>query len=73
MIWILLFFTYILPMILTILVIYHKSSQVTRGGLIGIILISALPILNFFIGYVVGLVSLCESIAINNFLNKRIK
>jgi hypothetical protein len=72
MIWVLIL-TYILPMLLSIAGIYHKSSQVTRGDLIGIILISALPIFNFFIGYVGGLIILCESIAINNFFNTRIK
>ena len=66
-------FTYIIPMILTAVVIYHKSNEVTRGGLVGILLIAALPLFNFFAGYIGGLVVLSESKTINNFFNKRIK
>lgn len=72
MIWILLF-TYIIPMILTATVIYHASDEVTRGDLIGILLISTLPLVNFFFGYIGGLIMLCQSNTINDFLNKRIK
>jgi hypothetical protein len=68
-----LFFTYVLPMILTIIVLYHKSDEVTNGDFIMIVFVSLFPILNFFIGYVGGLIVLCESKTINNFLNKRIK
>jgi hypothetical protein len=64
---------YIIPMILTIVVIYHKSNEVTRGDLIGIILASLVPLFNLFAGYVGGLISLCESKTVNNFFNKRIK
>jgi hypothetical protein len=60
-------------MILTTVVIYHKSNEVTRGDLIGIILVSLVPLFNFFAGYVGGLISLCESKTVNNFFNKRIK
>jgi len=68
-----LFFTYVLPMILTIIVLYHKSDEVTNGDFIMIVFVSLFPILNFFIGCVGGLTVLCESKTINNFLNKRIK
>jgi hypothetical protein len=60
-------------MILTIVVRYHKSNEVTRGDLIGIILASLVPLFNLFAGYVGGLTSLCESKRVNNFFNKRIK
>lgn len=73
MIWILLLFTYIIPTILTIAVLYHKSDKVTRGDLIEIILISLIPLFNFLAGYVGGLVVLCESESINKFFNTRIK
>jgi hypothetical protein len=73
MIWIILLFTYIIPTILTIVTIYHKSNEVTRGDLIGIILISLVPLFNFFAGYIGGLIALCESKSINDFFNKRIK
>ena len=71
--WIILLFTYIIPMILTVVVICNLSNEMTRGDLILIILTASLPILNFLVGYVGGLVALCESKAINDFLNKRIK
>jgi hypothetical protein len=70
---IILTFLYIIPAILSIVVIYHKSNEVTRGDLIGIILASLVPLFNFFAGYVGGLISLCESKTINEFFNKRIK
>lgn len=73
MIWILLLFTYIIPTILTVLVIYHKSDKVTRGDLIEIILISLIPLFNFLAGYIGGLVVLCESESVNKFFNTRIK
>jgi hypothetical protein len=60
-------------MILTVIVICNLSNEMTRGDLILIILTASLPILNFFVGYVGGLVALCESKTINDFLNKRIK
>lgn len=71
--WIILLFTYIIPMILTVIVICNLSNEMTRGDLILIILAASLPILNFLVGYVGGLVALCESKTINDFLNKRIK
>jgi hypothetical protein len=71
--WIILLFCYIIPMILTVVVIYNISNEVTRGDLIGIILAASVPLLNFFVGYVGGLVSLCQSKTINDFLNTRIK
>ena len=70
---ILLIFLYIIPMILTIAVIYHESDEVTRGDLVGIVLISALPLLNFFVGYVGGLIGFCQSERVNDFFNTRIK
>jgi hypothetical protein len=70
---IILTFTYIIPMILTAVVIYHKSNEVTRGDLIWIILVSLVPLFNLFAGYVGGLISLCESKKINDFFNTRIK
>jgi len=68
-----LIFLYILPTILSVVVIYHKSNEVTRGDLIGIILFSMLPIGNFIVGYCGGMLCLLESKAINDFFNKRIK
>ena len=73
MIWIILLFIYIIPTILTTVVIYHKSNEVTRGDLIRIILISLVPLFNFFAGYIGGLVILCESKSFNDFFNVRIK
>lgn len=73
MIWIILLFTYIIPMVLTVAVIYHQSDEVTRGDLVGIVLIAALPLCNVFTGYIGGLVSLCQSKTINDFFNTRIK
>jgi hypothetical protein len=71
--WIILLFTYIIPTVLTVAVIYNQSNEITLGDLILIILISLIPLLNFFVGYVGGLVALCESKTINDFFNKRIK
>jgi hypothetical protein len=70
---IILTFTYIIPMVLTAVVIYNKSNEVTRGDLVGILLVAAVPLFNFFAGYVGGLISLCESKKINDFFNTRIK
>lgn len=64
---------YIIPMILTILVIYYQSTEVTRGDLVGIILLSALPLFNFFAGYLGGLIMICESKKVIDFFNTRIK
>lgn len=68
-----LIFLYILPTILSVVVIYHKSNEVTRGDLIGIILASLVPIFNCISGYIGGLITLCESKTINDFFNTRIK
>jgi hypothetical protein len=48
-------------MILTVAVIYNISNEMTRGDLIGIILAASVPLLNFFVGYVGGLIAVCES------------
>ena len=64
---------YIIPAILSVFVIIHKEDEVTVGELIFIVLLSLLPIVNMFAGYVCGLISLCESKKVNNFLNRRIK
>lgn len=68
-----LIFFYILPAILSIVVIYHKSNEVLVIDLIGIILVSLVPILNLIIGYTGGLIYLRESKTVNDFFNKRIK
>lgn len=72
MIWIILTIFYILPVILTVITIYHKSDKVTRGDLIGIILLSLIPVINWF-GYVGGLITLCKSKTVQDFFNTRIK
>jgi hypothetical protein len=64
---------YIIPAILSVFVIIHKEDEVIVGELIFIVLLSLLPIVNMFAGYVCGFISLCESKKINDFLNKRIK
>lgn len=71
--WIILLFIYIIPMVLTVLVICNISNEITRGDLIKIIIMALLPFLNFFVGYVGGLVAICESKRINDFFNVRIK
>jgi hypothetical protein len=71
--WIILSFIYIIPAILTVVVLYTKSNEVTRGDLTQMILFSLIPLINFLAGYVGGLVTLCESKTINDFFNKRIK
>ena len=64
---------YIIPVILSIIVLYTTSNKVTVANLLVIIIASTIPILNFFIGYVGGLVALSELKTINDFLNTRIK
>ena len=64
---------YIIPAILSVFVILNKTDEATVGDLIGIILISLMPLLNIFAGYIGGLIWFCQSEAVNNFLNKRIK
>jgi hypothetical protein len=64
---------YIIPAILSLFVIIHNEDEVTIGDLIIIILLSLLPIVNLFGGYVGGLIMFCQSEQVNNFLNKRIK
>ena len=66
-------FLYIIPAILTVFVILNKSDEATVLDLIGIILIAILPLVNLFGGYMGGLMWLCESKKVNNFLNKRVK
>lgn len=72
MIWILLF-SYILPGVLTVAVFWHNEEEITRGDLIKIIIVSILPIVNLFIGYLGGFLTLCESKVIQDFFNTRIK
>lgn len=64
---------YIIPAILSVFVIIHCEDEVTILDLIGIILIGLIPILNLIVGYFFGLMKLCQSESINEFLNKRIK
>ena len=64
---------YIIPAILSVFVILNKSDEATVLDLMGIILLSLLPIINLVSGYVGGLIWLCESEKIDKFLNKRIK
>jgi hypothetical protein len=64
---------YIVPVILSIIVIFVKLDSVKVYDLFWIILISMLPFFNLFIGYLFGLVTFCKSTIINNFLNKKIK
>ena len=64
---------YIIPLILSVLVIVNRSEEVTVLDLMGIIVLSLLPILNLVSGYVGGLICICESEKIDKFLNKRIK
>lgn len=64
---------YIIPAILSVFVILNKSDEATVLDLMGIILLSLLPIVNLFGGYVGGLIWFCQSEAVNKFLNKRIK
>ena len=64
---------YIIPAILSVFVILNKTDEATVLDLIGIILISLMPLLNIFAGYIGGLIWFCQSEAVNKFLNKRIK
>ena len=64
---------YIIPAILSVFVILNKSDEATVLDLMGIILLSLLPVINLVSGYVGGLIWLCESEKIDKFLNKRIK
>jgi hypothetical protein len=64
---------YIIPAILSIIVLYTTSSEVTVAKLLAIIVLSSIPLLNFFIGYIGGLVALSESESVNKFFNTRIK
>jgi len=64
---------YIIPLILSVLVIVNRSEEVTVLDLMGIIVLSLLPIFNLVSGYVGGLIWICESEKIDKFLNKRIK
>ena len=63
---------YIIPAILSVFVFINKSDKVTVLDLIGLILISMMPLLNLIVGYAGGLLWLFESNKLN-FLNKRIK
>ena len=49
-------FLYVLPAILSVFVIIHKSDKVTVLDLVGIVLLSLLPIVNMFAGYVLSLI-----------------
>ena len=69
----LLIFLYILPGILTFLVIYHHEEEIVVKDLIKIFLFSIVPVGNLFGGYVGGFFMLVESKRINKILNKRIK
>ena len=69
----LLIFLYILPGILTFLVIYHHEEEIVVKDLIKIFLLSIVPVVNFFGGYLGGFLMLVESKRINKILNKRIK
>ena len=66
-------FLYIIPAILSVFAIIHRSDKVTILDLVGIVLMSIIPLLNLFSGYVGGLICLCESKKVNDFLNRRIK
>ena len=68
-----LIFLYILPGILTFLVIYHREEELVVIDLIKIFLLSIIPVANFCGGYVGGFLMLIHSKRVNNFLNKRIK
>ncbi len=68
-----LIFLYIIPVILSIIVISNKLDEMTIGDLLGIVLLSIIPLVNILTAYVGGLIALCESKKVNNFFNKRIK
>ena len=69
----LLIFLYILPGILTFLVIYHHEKELVVIDIIKIFLLSIVPVVNFFGGYLGGFLMLIHSERVNKFLNKRIK
>lgn len=66
-------FLYVLPVILSVIVMIYRIDEIYVYDLIGILLSSLIPMLNIFIGYVGGFVCLMESQKISNFLNKRLK
>jgi hypothetical protein len=66
-------FLYILPAILSVIVMIYRVDEIYVSDLIGILLASLIPILNIFIGYVGGFMCLIESGKISKFLNKRVK
>jgi hypothetical protein len=66
-------FLYILPAILSVIVMIYRIDEIYVLDLIGILLASLLPIFNIFIGYVGAFVCLLESGKISKFLNKRVK
>jgi hypothetical protein len=64
---------YILPTILSVIVIYHKEQSVTVGEFIEIVFLSMIPAVNIFVGYLGGMFVASQSPAITNFLNKKLK
>ena len=64
---------YILPTILSVIVIYHKEQSVTVGEFIEIVLLSMIPVINIFVGYLGGMVVAARSALLSNFLNKKLK
>jgi hypothetical protein len=64
---------YILPTILSVIVIYHKEQSVTVGEFIEIVFLSMIPAVNIFVGYLGGMVVAIRSSSVNNFLNKKLK
>ena len=60
---------YIIPAILTMFVFIYKQDELAVLDLIGITLASLLPIVNIFGGYICGLIFICESKIVNDFLN----
>jgi hypothetical protein len=64
---------YILPTILSVIVIYHKEQSVTVGEFIEIVFLSMIPAVNIFVGYLGGMFVVIRSSSVNNFLNKKLK
>jgi hypothetical protein len=64
---------YVLPAILSVIVMIYRTDEIYVSDLIGILLASLIPMLNIFIGYIGGFVCLLESGKISKFLNKRVK
>ena len=64
---------YILPAILSVIVMIYRIHEIYVYDLIGILLSSLIPMLNIFIGYIGGFVCLMESGKISKFLNRRLK